>query len=164
MLKFFRQQMTLQFDWLKFFYTLCFRINITGRKTLKNNYLLWELQLLVPHCVRRNQGGSLFCQWLYSALHWQVMPLVPPGKQNCNGASLRTFQHLGMAAMKWEFCFLSGKPQGWNSPSNPELWKTQVQKPNGGVHSEKKNTAAPSVYICLSIKSAFHKWKKFDGQ
>lgn len=77
MLKFFRQQMILQFDWLKIFYTLCFRINITGRKTLKNNYLLWELQLLVPHCVRRNQGGSLFCQWLYSALHWHLMPLVP---------------------------------------------------------------------------------------
>lgn len=112
-----------------------------------NNYLQWELQPLVPYCVRRNQGGSLFCHSLYSALHWQVMPLVPPVKQNCNGASLRTFQHVGMAVMKWEFCFLSQKPQGWNSPSNPELWKTQVQKPNGGVHSEKKNTAAASVYI-----------------
>lgn len=110
MLKFFRQKMTLQFGWLKIFYTLCFRINITGRKTLKNNYLQWELQLLVPYFVRRNQGRSLFCQWLYSALHWQVMPLVPPVKQNCNGAPLRTFQHLGMAVIKWEFCFLSWKP------------------------------------------------------
>ncbi len=109
MLKFFRQQMTLQFDWLKIFYTLCFRINITGRKTLKNNCLQWELKLLVPYCVRRNQGGSLFCQWLYSALHWQVMSLVPPVKQNCNGATLTTFQHLGMAVMKWEF-YLSGRP------------------------------------------------------
>lgn len=75
-----------------------------------NNYLQWELQPLVPYCVRRNQGGSLFCHSLYSALHWQVMPLVPPVKQNCNGASLRTFQHVGMAVMKWEFCFLSQKP------------------------------------------------------
>lgn len=48
-------------------------------------------------------------------------------------------------------------------PFKSRAVKIQVQKPNGGVHSEKKNTAAPSVYICLSIK-CISQMKKFDGQ
>lgn len=158
MLKFFRQQMILQFDWLKIFYTLCFRINITGRKTLKNNYLLWELQLLVPHCVRRNQGGSLFCQWLYSALHWHLMPLVPQVNRIAMVLLWEPFNT--WAWQQWNESFVSclenlkdGIPLQIQSCE-----KSKYRNPTVEFTRRKKTLLLLlCIYACPS--SAFHKWK-----